>query len=64
MLLQLLNSYGPLYALMPKEARQEHLLKNYYFNCDCVPCHENWPLRDKLQSFEVNNYEFDKKIEP
>ena len=54
-LLQLLDSYGPYFASTSREARQKKLLNDYYFKCDCVPCQENWPLYDELESFEVNN---------
>lgn len=59
MFLQVLDNYGEHYAIMPRATRQQKLLKQYYFTCDCIPCQENWPLYHELQSFKVNNNVFD-----
>lgn len=37
------ENYGPLFTQLPKSERQSHLLKQYHFDCMCVPCMENWP---------------------
>ncbi|KAL6259901.1 hypothetical protein P5V15_009812 [Pogonomyrmex californicus] len=50
---QLLDNYGKHYAIMPKATRQQKLLKQYYFTCDCTPCQEDWPLYHELQSFKT-----------
>ncbi|KAK2577172.1 hypothetical protein KPH14_003329 [Odynerus spinipes] len=50
---QLLDNYGQLYAMTPKEERQQPLLKQYYFECKCVPCNEDWPLYFNLPSYKV-----------
>ncbi|XP_012218399.1 SET and MYND domain-containing protein 4 [Linepithema humile] len=50
---QLLDSYGEHYAIMPKMARQQKLLKQYHFICDCISCQEDWPLYHELESFKT-----------
>lgn len=50
---QLFDNYGQHYAIMPRATRQQKLLKQYYFTCDCIPCQENWPLYYELQSFKT-----------
>ncbi|XP_024877449.1 SET and MYND domain-containing protein 4-like [Temnothorax curvispinosus] len=47
---QLLDNYGKHYAITPRATRQQKLLKQYYFTCDCIPCQEDWPLYHELQS--------------
>jgi len=54
-LLQILDNYGQHYAVLSKAERQQKLLKQYHFNCDCIPCRENWPLYYGLRSFKVSN---------
>ncbi|KAL0123036.1 hypothetical protein PUN28_007576 [Cardiocondyla obscurior] len=50
---QLLDNYGKHHAIMPKATRQQKLLKQYHFVCDCVPCQEDWPLYVGLQSYKI-----------
>ncbi|GAB1859042.1 SET and MYND domain-containing protein 4 [Camponotus japonicus] len=50
---QLFDNYGQHYALMPKATRQQKLLKQYFFTCDCIACQENWPVYFELQSFKT-----------
>ncbi|XP_012538700.2 SET and MYND domain-containing protein 4 isoform X1 [Monomorium pharaonis] len=50
---QLLDNYGTHYAIMSKEMRQQKLLKQYYFTCDCIPCQEDWPLYHELKSYKT-----------
>ncbi|XP_035731524.1 SET and MYND domain-containing protein 4-like [Vespa mandarinia] len=60
---QILDNYGQHYAIMVKQRRQEKLLQQYYFKCDCIPCKKDWPLYCSLPSFEdlVTNL-YDKSI--
>ncbi|XP_029680669.1 SET and MYND domain-containing protein 4-like isoform X2 [Formica exsecta] len=50
---QLFDNYGEHYALKPRATRQQKLLKQYFFTCDCIPCQENWPMYHELQSFKT-----------
>ncbi|KOC68566.1 SET and MYND domain-containing protein 4 [Habropoda laboriosa] len=49
---QIFSSYGPYYALATKALRQMKLLKQFYFECDCIACRENWPLYPYLMSYK------------
>ena len=40
---ELLDNYGYHYACTLKILRQQRLLDNYFFLCDCVACLGNWP---------------------
>ncbi|RLU24101.1 hypothetical protein DMN91_004310 [Ooceraea biroi] len=50
---QLLDNYGQHYAILSRAERQQKLLKQYYFTCDCTPCQENWPFHHELQSVKT-----------
>eukprot|EP00111_Clytia_hemisphaerica_P004260 TCONS_00012164-protein len=45
---EIIDNYGFLYAVEEKHERQLHLLDQYYFKCQCLPCNENWPLYSEL----------------
>ncbi|XP_054001166.1 SET and MYND domain-containing protein 4-like [Hylaeus anthracinus] len=47
---QIFDSYSQLYVYVPKAVRQKYLLEKYYFQCNCLPCQENWPLFNDLKS--------------
>ena len=38
------ENYGPIYTQKTKEYRQRMLKERYWFDCNCRPCNENWPL--------------------
>lgn len=52
------ENYGPIYSQMEKYSRQEKLLSQYWFKCDCIPCQELWPtfqeLDNKIMRFRCN----------
>ncbi|CAL7933345.1 unnamed protein product [Xylocopa violacea] len=54
---QIFDNYGQHYAITPRNERQKRLLKQYYFECNCLPCQEDWPLYYNLKSFtKMNKY--------
>lgn len=38
------ENYGPIYSQKTREYRQRVLKERYWFDCNCKPCRENWPL--------------------
>ncbi|XP_028033447.1 SET and MYND domain-containing protein 4 isoform X1 [Bombyx mandarina] len=42
------ENYGPIFTTVPKEKRQMELKDRYWFDCECIPCKENWPLYDEM----------------
>nr|XP_018907929.1 PREDICTED: SET and MYND domain-containing protein 4 [Bemisia tabaci] len=47
---QLYDNYGYHHALHSREERQKHLLEQYYFQCQCLACLEDWPRYGDLAS--------------
>ncbi|XP_014601052.1 PREDICTED: SET and MYND domain-containing protein 4-like [Polistes canadensis] len=45
---QLFDNYGFHYAVTVRSRRQEALLGQYYFFCQCLPCRENWRTSPEL----------------
>jgi hypothetical protein len=45
---QIYDNYGVLYAVNDLDERREKLLEQYFFECKCAPCEDNWPLYDKI----------------
>ncbi|XP_012267599.2 SET and MYND domain-containing protein 4-like [Athalia rosae] len=50
---QIYDNYGVHYALTVKSKRQQKLLEQFYFKCECEPCTEDWPLYDKICSYQT-----------
>lgn len=50
---QIYDNYGQYYPMMPKEERQANLVKDYFLECNCQPCKEDWPLYNHLPSYQV-----------
>ncbi|CAB3257269.1 unnamed protein product [Arctia plantaginis] len=42
------ENYGPIFTTVPKEKRQVDLKDQYWFDCKCVPCEQNWPLYEEM----------------
>ncbi|KAK4871558.1 hypothetical protein RN001_015682 [Aquatica leii] len=38
------ENYGPIYTNTIRSERQKNLLENYWFECTCQACDEDWPL--------------------
>ncbi|XP_063394307.1 SET and MYND domain-containing protein 4 [Cydia fagiglandana] len=42
------ENYGPIFTTVPKAERQSQLKEQYWFDCTCTPCRENWPLYEEM----------------
>ena len=45
---QILDSYGPVYTTENIAHRQKYLAQQYFFDCCCEACREDWPLYSQL----------------
>ncbi|XP_046968882.1 SET and MYND domain-containing protein 4 [Vanessa cardui] len=42
------ENYGPIFTTVPKQKRQAELKEQYWFDCNCVPCEQNWPMYSEM----------------
>lgn len=45
-----IDNYGALYAVNGYEERQQIVGSQYFFNCQCEPCINNWPLYPEISA--------------
>lgn len=55
---QLFDSYRPNFNNQPRIERQESLLKDYGFNCECEACTNDWPLNENLLIYNEELLEY------
>lgn len=52
---EICENYGPIFFHSDKADRQDRLKKQYWFDCACIPCKENWPLMHEMtDEFSLN----------
>ncbi|KAL6261766.1 hypothetical protein P5V15_006855 [Pogonomyrmex californicus] len=56
---QIFTSYGGVYAHMSRPERKQKILQDYFLDCDCPACENDWPtynevLRDHIGSIAKN----------
>ncbi|XP_073981642.1 SET and MYND domain containing, class 4, member 3 isoform X2 [Rhodnius prolixus] len=42
------ENYGPIFTIKPRKERQIQLSQQYWFECACVACINNWPMLDYM----------------
>lgn len=42
------ENYGPIFTTVKKVRRQAELKDQYWFDCRCGPCEQNWPTYDEM----------------
>ncbi|XP_018564419.1 SET and MYND domain-containing protein 4 [Anoplophora glabripennis] len=51
---QCYDNYGYHYAVMSKPDRKAKLKKQYFFDCTCEVCENDWPLYQNLREIQTN----------
>lgn len=47
------ENYGPNFTLTPRNERLETLKRQYWFDCDCIACEQNWPLFEEMDDSKM-----------
>lgn len=50
---QIAENYGPLFSQDERDQRQRLLKNQYWFDCRCAPCTENWPILDRMRADQL-----------
>lgn len=50
---QVFDNYGAVYAVNDIDERQTKLVEQYFFQCKCICCEDNWPLYEQIPT-ELN----------
>ena len=45
---EIYDNYGVLYAVNELKERRQKLKEQYFFECNCLPCRNDWPIYDKI----------------
>ncbi|XP_011504410.1 PREDICTED: SET and MYND domain-containing protein 4-like [Ceratosolen solmsi marchali] len=66
---QIFTCYGGGYQYMSRPERQSKMMQDYFFNCDCLACIDDWPtyseiLRNHIGSITKTNKKLVKKLKP
>ncbi|XP_012286362.1 SET and MYND domain-containing protein 4 isoform X2 [Orussus abietinus] len=48
---QLFSNYVPFYGLLERDTRQKELKEQFFIDCHCRPCEENWPMYHELKPY-------------
>lgn len=47
---EIYDNYGVLYAVNELKERRQKLKEQYFFECNCLPCRNDWPLYEKIDN--------------
>lgn len=42
------ENYGPIFTTVLKAKRQADLINQYWFECNCPPCKDDWPSYEQM----------------
>ncbi|KAL0101085.1 hypothetical protein PUN28_018738 [Cardiocondyla obscurior] len=59
---QVFTSYGGVYAHMPRSERKQKILQDYFLDCDCTACKNNWPTYNEILRDHIGSISKDKKL--
>lgn len=51
---EICENYGPIFFHSPKADRQDRLKKQYWFDCRCIPCTDDWPQMQEMDNSVLN----------
>lgn len=59
---QLFTNYGPAYAHMAKSERMKKIRQDYFFECDCDACSDDWPTYTDILEKHVGSINKNKEL--
>ncbi|KAL6443001.1 hypothetical protein ACFW04_002772 [Cataglyphis niger] len=59
---QIFTSYGGVYAHMPRFERKQKILQDYFFDCDCSACENNWPMYNEILRSHIGSISKNKQL--
>lgn len=52
---QIFTGYGADYSYMPRDKRKEKLMEEYFFDCQCLGCVNDWPTYSDVLKNHTNS---------
>ncbi|XP_014489387.1 PREDICTED: SET and MYND domain-containing protein 4-like isoform X2 [Dinoponera quadriceps] len=59
---QIFTSYGGVYAHMPRFERKQKILQDYFFDCDCPACENDWPTYNEVLRGHIGSISKNKQL--
>ncbi|XP_034934272.1 SET and MYND domain-containing protein 4-like [Chelonus insularis] len=59
---QVFTGYGADYSYMPRNKRKEKLMEEYFFDCQCPACVNDWPTYEEILKNHVGSIKKNKKL--
>ncbi|XP_050448477.1 SET and MYND domain-containing protein 4-like isoform X3 [Cataglyphis hispanica] len=59
---QIFTSYGGVYAHMPRFERKQKILQDYFFDCDCSACKNDWPMYNEILRSHIGSISKNKRL--
>ncbi|XP_072743347.1 SET and MYND domain-containing protein 4 isoform X2 [Anoplolepis gracilipes] len=59
---QIFTSYGGVYAHMSRSERKQKILQDYFFDCDCPACENEWPTYNEIVRSHIGSISKNKQL--
>ncbi|KYN42350.1 SET and MYND domain-containing protein 4 [Trachymyrmex septentrionalis] len=59
---QIFTSYGGVYAHMPRSERKQKILQDYFLDCDCPACKNDWPTYNEILRKHIGSISKNKQL--
>lgn len=59
---QIFTSYGGVYAHMPRFERKQKILQDYFLDCDCPACENDWPMYNEVLHNHIGSISKNKQL--
>ncbi|XP_017795167.1 PREDICTED: SET and MYND domain-containing protein 4-like [Habropoda laboriosa] len=59
---QIFTNYGAAYAYTTKSERREKIMQDYFFECDCIACTNDWPIYNEILKNHIGSISKNKEL--